>query len=86
MGGAAVALERELETFRTALPSLLQDEANRGKYALVHCDQVHSVWDTVDAALEAGYNAFGLEPFLVKEITDHEQPKYFSRSVTQWPS
>lgn len=81
-----MALERELEAFQRELPNLLRDEANRGKYVLIHGDEVRGVWPTVDDALEAGYNAFGLDPFLVKEITDAEKPRYFSRSVTRWDS
>jgi hypothetical protein len=56
-------------------------EGCRGKYGLVHGDRVDSVWDGKDQALEAGYERFGLEPFLVKEITDHEEPRFFSRNV-----
>ncbi len=80
-----MALERELETFRRELPHLLQGEGNRGKYALVHGDKVDSVWDTVDQALEAGYDRFGLEPFLVKQVTEHEEPRYFSRGIKRCP-
>ena len=80
-----VALEREMETFHKALPSLLTDEGNRGKYVLIHADKVDSVWDTFDAALEAGYDRFGSESFLAKEITDHEEPQYFSRNITRCP-
>lgn len=78
-----MALERELETFRRELPNLLQDAAKRGQFALIHGDQVHGIWPTVDEALEAGYTQFGLDPFLVKEVTDRETPRYFSRSVTR---
>jgi hypothetical protein len=80
-GSIIVALERELETFRKELPGLLLVEGNRGKFALVHGDRVDSAWATVDEALAAGYDRFGLEPFLVKLITEHEQPRYFSRNV-----
>ena len=69
----AAALEHELETFHRELPKLLQGAGNRGKYALVYGDLVSGVFATVDAALEAGYERFGLNAFLVKEITDHEE-------------
>jgi hypothetical protein len=83
MTGAAVALERELATFRKELPNLLAAEGNRGKYALVYGDKVEGVWDTVDEALAAGYTRFGVQPFLVQEITENEAPQYFSRNVKQ---
>lgn len=76
-----VALKQELATFDRELPSLLQQEGNRGKFVLIYADRVDSVWQTRDKALEQGYERFGLEPFLVKEITDHEQPRYFSRNL-----
>jgi hypothetical protein len=78
-----VALEQELEVFANQLPQLLKDEQKRGKYALVHGDKVDSVWPTVDEALQAGYDRFGLEVFLVKEITDNEKPQFFSRNVNR---
>ena len=76
-----MALERELELFSRELPNLLQVEGNRGKYALVYEARVDSVWATVDEALEAGYDRFGVNPFLVKQITEHEEPRYFSRGI-----
>ena len=80
---SAIALERELETFQKELPVLLQNAENRGKYVLVHGDKVDSIWETADEALDAGYDRFELKPFLVKEITDDEKPRYFSRSITR---
>lgn len=78
-----MALERELETFQRELPGLLAAPSNRGKYALVHGDQVHGLYDSVDDGLAAGYQKFGLEPFLVQEVNDHPEPKFFSRNVTR---
>jgi hypothetical protein len=78
-----VALEREMETFRRELPKLLQTESNHDKFVLIHDDKVDSVWDTVEEALDAGYERFGLGVFLVKTITEHEKPVYFSRNLTR---
>jgi hypothetical protein len=82
---AVMSLERELETFRRELPNLLRDPANHDKFALIHGDTLHGVWPTVDDALTAGYDKFQLEPFLVKEVTEHERPRHFSRNVTRCP-
>ncbi len=84
--GVAMSLERELETFRRELPNLLRDPANRGKYVLIHGDDLHGVWPTIDAALATGYDKFQLEPFLIKEVVEHETPRHFPRNVTRWPS
>jgi hypothetical protein len=77
----AVVLERELATFRRMLPSLLSSPGGPGQYALVHGDQVVGLYPTFDAAADAGYDQFGLSPFLVKQVAAHEEPKYFSRNI-----
>lgn len=84
-GEAPMSLERELETFRRELPLLLIEPANHGKHALIYNDKVVGVWDTVDEALAAGYDAFQLDSFLVKEIVEHERPRHFSRNVSRCP-
>jgi hypothetical protein len=73
-----MALERELETYRKHLPELL---GQQGKYVLISGDKVDSIWDTQEDALQAGYDRFGLEPFLVKEIAEVETPRFFSRNI-----
>lgn len=78
-----MALERELETFKKELPRLLQGPANRGKFALIHGETVQGLYASVDDALAAGYQFFGLGPFLVQEVTEYEQARYFSRNVTR---
>ena len=77
-----MALERELRTFRRELPNLLFNQENHGKYALIHGNRVDSVWPSVDAALDTGYDRYGLEPFLVMEITEHEKLRYCSHNVS----
>ena len=62
-------------------PALLADPQNLGKVALIHGDKVDSVWPTMDEALAAGYDRFGLEQFLVQEIVEKERVYYFSRNV-----
>jgi hypothetical protein len=80
-GNQVMALEQETATFQRELPRLLQRDSNRGQYALVHGGSVDSIWDTEEKALEEGYTRFGLEPFLVQQITEHEEPKFFSRNL-----
>jgi hypothetical protein len=59
--------QRDLETYRRELPRLLQ-EGHAGKYAIIKDDQVVSIWDTVDNALEAAGERFGLEPVATFQI------------------
>ena len=75
-----MALEQELQTYKTKLPELLADDGE-GKFALVHGDKVVEVYGTYEDALKAGYSQFGLNPFLVKQIQSVEQVHFISRFV-----
>ena len=79
-----MALEKEWEAFQRALPDLLANPESVGKYALMHGDKVDSIWPGKDEAIAAGYERFGIEPFLVQHIVENEPPRYFSRSVVPW--
>jgi hypothetical protein len=73
-----MALEKELATYHANLPTLLDQE---GRYVVIHGDQVASTWQTYEDALKAGYEHFGLEPFLVKQIRAVEPVHYLSRGI-----
>jgi hypothetical protein len=75
-----MALEQEISVFERELPSLLK-QLHEGKFALVSKSEVISVCNSMDEALEAGYDHFGSEPFLVKQIVEHEEPLYCSRHL-----
>jgi hypothetical protein len=72
-------LDRELKTYGRELNQLLVHE---GKFALVHGEEVSDVFDTFEDAVRAGYQRFGLDPFMVKQIHAIEQVQYFSSRVT----
>jgi hypothetical protein len=67
-----MALEQELATFQRELPRLLRTQ--QGEYALIHEDAVNSTWKTEDEAYAAGCERFGVKPFLVMLIAEHEPP------------
>lgn len=73
-----MALERELETYKTKLAEL---SANEGKFVLIQSDQVVGLFDTYADAIKEGYEKFGLNPFLVKQIRAIEQVQFVSRFV-----
>lgn len=79
-----MVLQRELETFRRELPRLLA-EGHDGKFGLFHGTTLDSLWPTEDEALSAGYDRFGLDPFLVKEVTGNEKVFYFAWNVKSCP-
>jgi hypothetical protein len=70
-GDAERMLQREWQTFQRQLAPLLA-AGNEGRFALIKEDHLVGVWDTEDAALHAGFERFGLDPFLVQPITSHE--------------
>jgi hypothetical protein len=72
------ALDKELETYREKLPSLLLSE---GKFALVHGGEIVGIFDTYPDALSEGYRRFKLEVFLVKQIQAVEQAHFIARTV-----
>ena len=74
-----MALEKELETYQRERQKLL---AHEGKYVLIHGDTVEGFWDTYEDALQAGYNAHGLEHFLVKRIESVDRVHFFTRDIS----
>jgi hypothetical protein len=70
-----MALEKEVETYKRELPSLLKDE---GKFVVIHENEVEGSYDTYDDALKVGYDKFGLKDFLVKKIEATERVLFFA--------
>jgi hypothetical protein len=68
--------EREIATYLRELPRLLE-EGYAGKHALIKDDEILSIWDTQNDAIEAGCERFGLEPIFVKTI-DPRDPERFA--------
>ncbi len=74
-----MALERELEVYREHLMEMLGDE---GKFVVIGGEKILGCYATYELALEAGYEAFGLDSFLVKQIHRYEPIEYFSRDLS----
>lgn len=71
-------LEQELATFEAMRAELAPHE---GKYALISGSELLGVFDSQGDALDAGYKAKGLDPFLVKKISLVESILYFTRDI-----
>jgi hypothetical protein len=67
-----MALEKEFATFKRELPNLLR--TMKGHFVLIHGEDIDSTWKTEDEAYTAGCDRFGIEPFLVMLVEDHELP------------
>jgi adenosylmethionine-8-amino-7-oxononanoate aminotransferase len=74
----AMALEKELETYKNKLPEL---KANEGKFVLIKGDQIVDTYSSYEDAIKEGYAKFKLEEFLVKQIHSMEQVQFISRFV-----
>jgi hypothetical protein len=55
--------------------------ASEGKFVLIRGEEIAGVWDTYADALEAGYEKYGLSPFLVKQVRGIEQVQVFTRGI-----
>ena len=71
-------LEREVAVYKRLLPTL---QAEEGKYALIHADDLVGVFGTYQDALAEGYKSFKLEPFLVQQIRAVEQIHLITRFI-----
>jgi hypothetical protein len=71
-----MALEQELAAYKSRLPELHDQQ---GQFALIQGNVLAGVYGTYDDALRAGYEAFGLQPFLVKQIQIIEQVQFIAR-------
>jgi len=68
-------LEKELKTYEENLDSL---KAEEGKFVLIKDDDI-DVFETYEDAIKTGYQRYGLEPFLVKQIHAIEQVQFVTR-------
>lgn len=68
-------LDIAIKTYQEKLPELL---AHEGKYVVIGKSEVAGVYDTHSDAVQAGYDRFGLEPFLVKQIQAVERVHFIS--------
>lgn len=75
-------LDREWATYVAKLPEL---QIHSGRFVLIRGDEVVGFFDTYPDALKAGYERFGLEPFLVKQISIVEKVLEFSREFALAP-
>lgn len=78
-GRCANVLDREWQTLQANLPALLERE--EGRYVLIHGEQIVSIWDTQEQALEEGYRLHLFEPFLVHHIVAEEKPIFLPRGL-----
>jgi hypothetical protein len=77
------SLGKELELFESQKADLLRTA--KGKYVLIHEDEIIGTFSKKEDALKKGYETYGNEPFLVKLISDVPKRVYFMSNVVLGP-
>ena len=67
--------EREISTYLRELPQLLTD-GQAGRYVLAKGDELLSVSESQDEAIQAGRERFGTEPIFVKKIDSRDPDRF----------
>jgi hypothetical protein len=70
--------EVERRVYEDHLPELL---GSVGKFVLILGGEIDGPFETYVAALEAGYEKYGVQSFMVKEISAVDPVQYFSRDL-----
>jgi hypothetical protein len=79
-----MALETELAKYHVELPKWLP--LHQGKFVLIHDETVGGFFSSYEDAIQVGYEHFGLQPFLVKQIEATETVHFFSRDLKLCPT
>ena len=66
----------DLNALLREVPRLLH-EGQQGRYALIENGKLLSIWDTYSDALQAGYEAFGVDGRFVVQKVDQRQYERF---------
>ena len=76
--GVAMALEREMSTYEANVSGWVD---HAGKFVLIHGEDVVDFFAAYEDALKAGYQKFGLDQFLVKQINTVGAAQYITRDI-----
>ena len=69
-------LEKELEVYRDRLHEW---ESIEGKFVLICSSEIVDFYDDYTDAVRAGYEKFGIAPFLVKKVAQQRQVHKITR-------
>jgi hypothetical protein len=73
-----MALEMELKTYEANVDKWAD---HTGKFILIHGEEVVDFFAAYEDAIKAGYQKFGLKPFLVKQINAVGAVQYITRHI-----
>ncbi len=72
----ATKLDREVEYFEATRDQLLGKA--KGEFALIKGETLIDIFENQIDAIKVGYEKFGNEPFLVKQILEVDTPQNFT--------
>jgi hypothetical protein len=73
-----MALEIEMKTYEDNVEKWAE---NTGRFVLIHGEEVVDFFAAYEDALKAGYQKYGLKPFLVKQINAVGAAQYITRHI-----
>lgn len=76
-----MALGKELDAYHKFLEDKGRANEYSGQYILIQGEEVFGFYSSFEGALQMGYQKFGLEPFLVKQVTWMAQARFVSRPI-----
>ena len=79
-------LEREKATYRKLLEDREHANEHHGEYVLIHGEEVCGYFSSYSDALHEGYDKFGLESFMVKQVSLVEQAHLITRFFDPCPT
>lgn len=71
-----MALEKETATYELKLPEMA---AHHGQFVVIKGDDIVDYFTSYEDAIKAGYQKFGLEPFLVRQVQTTARVQFISR-------
>ena len=81
-----MALDNEFAAYTEKLRDRNWANEHEGKFVLIKGAEVIQFFDSYGDALRSGYEKFGLEPFLVKQVRSFEQARFISRLFDPCPT
>lgn len=73
--------QMNIEFFRAQLATLLANPLLRGKFLVVHDQQVKQSFDTFDSALRYAVSQFPPEEFIVQQVVEDNEVINFLRAA-----
>jgi hypothetical protein len=73
--------QKNLDFFERELSRLLGDVVYKGKFVVIHDEQVKGAYDSFDTALSFAVSNFPANEFLVQQVIDENERINFIRSA-----